>query len=411
MDTLLQRFLRYVKIDTQSDETSDTYPSTAKQLDLSRMLAAECESLGLADVCCDEFGIVTATIPSTAEHAAPAFALFAHVDTSPEYSSTNVNPIVHENYQGGDIVLPNDTDKVIRVADNPSLESLIGATIITTDGTTLLGADDKSGIAVIMSAAAHLMSHPDVPHGPIRVCFTCDEEIGHGVDKVDLAQLNAVCGYTLDGDGVGKIDSETFSADGVVVTVKGINTHPSIGKDAMVNSIRILSQFITRLPTDTDSPETTDGRQGFIHPYHIEGGVAEASARILLRDFETKQLGEYATLLKQIAADLETEHPRAKINVTVRQQYRNMRDGLAKEPRALEKAIEATQAAGIEPTMSIIRGGTDGSQLSEIGLPTPNLSTGEHNPHSPLEWTSVEEMQQAVDVLVQLAIAWGREVE
>ena len=411
MDTLLQRFLRYVKIDTQSDETSDTYPSTAKQLDLSRMLSAECEALGLADVCCTEFGIVTATIPSTVEHAAPAFALFAHVDTSPEYSSTNVKPIVHENFQGGDIVLPNDTSKVIRVADNAALGSLIGATIITTDGTTLLGADDKSGIAVIMSVAAHLLAHPDVAHGPIRVCFTCDEEIGHGVDKVDLAQLNAVCGYTLDGDGVGKIDSETFSADGVVVTVKGINTHPSIGKDAMVNSIRILSQFITRLPTDTDSPETTDGRQGFIHPYHIEGGVAEASARILLRDFETEQLGEYATLLKQIAADLETEHPLAKINVEVRQQYRNIRDGLGKEPRALEKAIEATRAAGIEPIMSIIRGGTDGSQLSEMGLPTPNLSTGEHNPHSPLEWTTVEEMQQAVDVLVQLAIAWGRELE
>ncbi|MBT6156789.1 MAG: peptidase T [Planctomycetaceae bacterium] len=411
MDTLLQRFLRYVQIDTQSDETSDTYPSTAKQLDLSRLLAAECMSLGLADVCCDEFGIVTATIPSSVDHAAPAFALFAHVDTSPEYSSTNVNPVVHENYQGGDIVLPNAEEKVIRVANNPALKSLVGATIITTDGTTLLGSDDKSGIAVIMSVAAHLMAHPDVPHGPIRVCFTCDEEIGHGVDKIDLKQLNAVCGYTLDGDGVGKIDSETFSADGVIVTVKGINTHPSIGKDAMVNSIRILSQFITRLPTDTDSPETTDGREGFIHPYHVEGGVAEASARILLRDFETEQLGEYATLLRQIAADLESEHPLANINVEVRQQYRNMRDGLAKEPRALEKAIEATRAAGIEPTMSIIRGGTDGSQLSEMGLPTPNLSTGEHNPHSPLEWTSVEEMQQAVDVLVQLAIAWGRELE
>ncbi len=411
MDTLLQRFLRYVQIDTQSDETSDTYPSTAKQLDLSRLLAAECMSLGLADVCCDEFGIVTATIPSSVDHAAPAFALFAHVDTSPEYSSTNVNPVVHENYQGGDIVLPNAEEKVIRVANNPALKSLVGATIITTDGTTLLGSDDKSGIAVIMSVAAHLMAHPDVPHGPIRVCFTCDEEIGHGVDKIDLKQLNAVCGYTLDGDGVGKIDSETFSAEGVIVTVKGINTHPSIGKDAMVNSIRILSQFITRLPTDTDSPETTDGREGFIHPYHVEGGVAEASARILLRDFETEQLGEYATLLRQIAADLESEHPLANINVEVRQQYRNMRDGLAKEPRALEKAIEATRAAGIEPTMSIIRGGTDGSQLSEMGLPTPNLSTGEHNPHSPLEWTSVEEMQQAVDVLVQLAIAWGRELE
>jgi tripeptide aminopeptidase len=281
--------------------------------------------------------------------------------------------------------------------------------VITTDGTTLLGADDKAGVAVIMAAAAHLLSHPEIPHGPIRICFTCDEEIGRGVDKVDLDQLAAVCGYTLDGDGVGKIDSETFSADLAIVTVNGINTHPSIGKDAMVNAVRILSQFIARLPTATDSPETTDGRQGFLHPYQMDGGVAAASARILLRDFETPKLREYASLLERIAADLRAEHPRACIDVEICEQYRNMREGLAREPRALQKAIEATQSAGIEPENSIIRGGTDGSRLTEMGLPTPNLSTGEHNPHSPLEWTSVEEMHQAVDVLVQLAIAWGGE--
>ena len=411
MDSLLTRFLRYVKVDTQSDETTDTYPSTAKQLDLSRMLADECEELGLQDVKCNEFGIVTATVPATVDHAGPAIAWFAHVDTSPEYSGTNVNPIVHENYPGGDIVLPNAADKVIRVAENLALETLHGATVITTDGTTLLGADDKAGVAVMMSAAAHLMANRDIQHGPIRLCFTCDEEIGHGVDKVDLAELNAICGYTLDGDGVGKVDSETFSADLAVVTVHGINTHPSVGKDAMVNAIRILSQFVARLPIDTDSPETTDGRDGFMHPYHIEGGVAEASTRIILRDFETEQLANYASLLKQIAGELEQDHPGARIDVDVTEQYRNMRDGMGKEPRALEKAIEATRAAGIEPVTSIIRGGTDGSRLTELGLPTPNLSTGEHNPHSPLEWTSVEEMQKAVDVLVQLAIAWGTEKE
>lgn len=411
MDSLLTRFLRYVKVDTQSDETTDTYPSTAKQLDLSRMLADECEELGLQDVKCNEFGIVTATVPATVDHAGPAIAWFAHVDTSPEYSGTNVNPIVHENYPGGDIVLPNAADKVIRVAENLALETLHGATVITTDGTTLLGADDKAGVAVMMSAAAHLMANRDIQHGPIRLCFTCDEEIGHGVDKVDLAELNAICGYTLDGDGVGKVDSETFSADLAVVTVHGINTHPSVGKDAMVNAIRILSQFVARLPIDTDSPETTDGRDGFMHPYHIEGGVAEASTRIILRDFETEQLANYASLLKQIAGELEQDHPGARIDVDVTEQYRNMRDGMVKEPRALEKAIEATRAAGIEPVTSIIRGGTDGSRLTELGLPTPNLSTGEHNPHSPLEWTSVEEMQKAVDVLVQLAIAWGTEKE
>ena len=409
METLLDRFLRYVKIDTQSDETSTTYPSTAKQLELSRLLARECEALGLVDVVCSEHGIVTATVPSTVKYHSPAIAWFAHVDTSPEYSGAGVKPIVHENYQGGDITLPGAVDKVIRVAVNPALGALIGGTVITTDGTTLLGADDKAGVAVIMSAAAHLLSHPEIPHGPIRVCFTCDEEIGHGVDRVDLDQLAAVCGYTLDGDGIGKIDSETFSADLAIVTVNGINTHPSIGKDAMVNAVRILSQFIARLPTATDSPETTDGRQGFLHPYQIDGGVAVASARIILRDFETPKLREYASLLATIAADLRDEHPRACIDVKICEQYRNMRDGLSREPRALQKAIEATQAAGIEPEKSIIRGGTDGSRLTEMGLPTPNLSTGEHNPHSPLEWTSVEEMQKAVDVLVQLAIAWGNE--
>lgn len=359
MDTLLERFLQYVKIDTQSDETSETCPSTAKQFDLCRLLADECEALGLCDVRCDEFGIVRATVPATVDHSVPAIAWFAHVDTSPEFSGKNVNPLIHEDYRGGDIELPNDAGKVIRVSDNLALGSLVGATIITTDGTTLLGADDKAGVAVIMSAAAHLISHPDVKHGPIRVCFTCDEEIGRGVDKVDLTELNAVCGYTLDGDGTGKVDAETFSADLAIVTVHGTNTHPSVGKDAMVNAVRILSELITRLPNDTDSPETTDGRQGFLHPYRFEGGVAEAGVQIILRDFETEQLSEYAELLRQTAAALECEHPGARIDVAIRRQYRNMRDGLKKEPRALAKAIEAMRAAGVEPELTIIRGGTD----------------------------------------------------
>lgn len=409
MDTLLDRFLRYVKVDTQSDETSPSFPSTKKQLDLSRMLCEECEQLGLEDVTISEYGIVMATIPGTVEGDVPAIGWVAHVDTSPEFSGTNVKPVVHENYDGSDLVLPGDTSRVLRVSEEPRLKEMVGKTVITTDGTTLLGADDKSGVAVMMSAAAQLMSDRSIAHGPIRLCFTCDEEIGRGIEKLDLDVFGVCCAYTLDSDGSGRIDSETFSADQAVITVRGVNTHPSVGKGVMVNAIRILSDLISSLPTETLSPETTDGRDGFIHPYHIEGGVAEASARLILRDFETEKLAEYVGLLDSLAQPLREKYPRAEIKVDVHKQYRNMRDGLVKEPRALEKAIEATRAAGLEPNLNIIRGGTDGSLLTEKGLPTPNLSSGQHNPHSPLEWTTVEEMEKAVDVLVQLAILWGQE--
>jgi tripeptide aminopeptidase len=320
-----------------------------------------------------------------------------------------VKPVVHENYDGSDLVLPGDSSRVLRVSEEPRLKEMVGKTVITTDGTTLLGADDKSGVAVMMSAAAHLMSDRSIAHGPIRLCFTCDEEIGRGIEKLDLDVFGVCCAYTLDSDGSGRIDSETFSADQAVITVRGVNTHPSVGKGVMVNAIRILSDLISSLPTETLSPETTDGRDGFIHPYHIEGGVAEASARLILRDFETEKLAEYAGLLDSLAQPLREKYPRAEIKIDVHKQYRNMRDGLVKEPRALEKAIEATRAAGLEPNLNIIRGGTDGSLLTEKGLPTPNLSSGQHNPHSPLEWTTVEEMEKAVDVLVQLAILWGQE--
>ncbi|QDV50700.1 peptidase T [Gimesia fumaroli] len=409
MDSLQDRFLRYVKIDTQSDETSPLFPSTKKQLDLSRLLFEECEQLGLEDVTINEYGIVMATIPSTVGGDVPAIGWVAHVDTSPEFSGTHVKPIVHENYDGQDLVLPGDPSRVLRVSEEPRLKQMVGKTVITTDGTTLLGADDKSGVAVMMTAAAHLMKDRSIQHGPIRLCFTCDEEIGRGIEKLDLEVFGVCCAYTLDSDGSGRIDSETFSADQAVITVRGVNTHPSVGKGVMVNAIRILSDLISQLPTETLSPETTEGREGFIHPYHLEGGVAEASARLILRDFETEKLAEYAQLLESLADPLRERHPRAKITITIHKQYRNMRDGLPKEPRALEKAIAATRAAGLEPNLNVIRGGTDGSLLTEKGLPTPNLSSGQHNPHSPLEWTTVEEMQQAVDVLVQLAILWGQE--
>ncbi|MGE5195620.1 MAG: peptidase T [Deltaproteobacteria bacterium] len=409
MPTLLDRFLNYVQIDTQSNESSTTVPSTAKQLDLCRLLEAECREMGLADVSLDQFGIVMATVPATLAGHAPTIAWVAHVDTSPETTGTSVKPVVHSPYAGGDIVLPGDPSKIIRVADNPDLEQLVGGTIITTDGTTLLGADDKAGVAVIMSAAAHLAAHPEIPHGPIRLCFTCDEEIGHGVDHVDLKKLSALCAYTLDGEGAGMVDCETFSADQAIVTVTGVNIHPSIGKGKMVNAVRILSEFLTRLPSDRLSPETTSEREGFIHPYSIEGGVAKAKVRLILRDFETPKLAEYAAFLEQIAAELRPTYPRAAIDIQIVEQYRNMREGLSREPRALAKALEATRAAGLTPRQTIIRGGTDGSRLTALGLPTPNLSTGEHNPHSPLEWTSLEEMQHAVDVLVALARGWAEE--
>jgi tripeptide aminopeptidase len=409
MQSVLQRFLRYAVINTQSDESSQSVPSTSGQLELLRLLERECRDLGLHDVQLDRHGLVTATVPASPGVHAPAIAWLAHVDTSPETSGANVRPVVHANYAGQDLVLPADPTKVIRVADNPALLGLLGGTIVTADGTTLLGADDKAGVAVIMAAAERLMSDAGIRHGPVRICFTCDEEIGRGVDHLDPQTLGAVCGYTLDGEGRGMVDCETFSADLAVVTVTGVNIHPSIAKGRMVNAVRILADFLAQLPAEGLSPETTENRQGFIHPYVISGGVAQATARLLLRDFETERLDKYAALLEEIASRLRPKHPGASIEVKIVEQYRNMRDGLGKEPRALAKALEAIRACGLEPNTTVIRGGTDGSRLTALGLPTPNLSTGEHNPHSPLEWTSLEEMQQAVDVLVALAVAWGRE--
>jgi len=407
--TLLDRFLAYVRIDTQADEHSSSSPSTAKQLDLCRLLADECRALGLADVSLSEHGIVMATVPATVPHAAPTIAWVAHVDTSPETSGTDVKPIVHAPYTGGDIILPGDRSRVIRVADNPELESLTGSTIITSDGTTLLGADDKAGVAVIMAAAARLVEDNEIPHGPIRLVFTCDEEIGRGTQHLDVAKIGAKVGYTLDGFGKGEVNAETFSADLAVVTVTGINTHPSVGKGVLVNAIKILAEFLAALPKESLSPETTDGRDGFVHPYSVTGGVASAEARLILRDFEEEGLASHAARLETIAAGLRQAHPKARIEVVVSEQYRNMRAGIAREPRALNLALEALRQAGLEPKETPIRGGTDGSLLTLLGLPTPNLSTGEHNPHSPLEWTCLEEMETAVEVLVKLAALWGRE--
>lgn len=407
---LLDRFCRYVRIDTTAIEGALSYPSSPGQWELGRLLVEELRALGVQQVEHDEHGIVLADLPPTpGRENAPAIALLAHLDTSPETTGKNVRPIVHRNYGGGDIVLPGDSSRVIRVAECPELEQMIGKTLVTTDGTTLLGGDDKAGVAVIMQAVAWLLSHPEVPRGPLRICFTCDEEIGRGVDHLHPVRLNAVAAYTLDGSGVGEIDCETFSADLAVITVRGVNIHPSIAKGKMVNAVRVAGEFVSRLPRTTLSPETTSDRQGFVHPYRIEGGVAETVIRILLRDFDTPKLAHYAGLLKGIAETVLADFPGADIDVQIVKQYRNMAEGLSKEPRAVGLAEEAMRRVGLQPRRASVRGGTDGSRLTEMGLPTPNLSCGQHNLHSPLEWVCLEEMELARQVVVELVRLWADE--
>lgn len=407
-ERLLARFLRYVQIDTTAKEEAGVYPSTPGQLELGRLLVEELRAIGLSDALQTEHGIVLATLPGNSPRNVPTIAFNSHVDTSPETTGRNVRPQVWRNYDGCDLQLPGDSSRVIRTADQPELASLRGRTIITSDGTTLLGADDKAGVAVIMEAVATLAERPALQHGPIRVCFTCDEEIGRGVDFVDLKQLGATVLYTLDGGAQDEIDHETFSADLAVVTILGVNIHPSIAKDRMVNAVRIAGDFLSRLPHDRLAPEVTDGRDGFVHPYRMEGGVAEVQLRILLRDFDAGALFGQAELLRAAAAESERDFPGSSIAVEIRKQYRNMAEGLSKEPRALAYAVEAHRSLGREPKLTIVRGGTDGSRFTELGLPAPNLSCGEHTPHSPLEWACLEEMQAAVEVLVELAQVWER---
>ncbi len=406
-ERLLQRFLNYVRLDTTAREGQTTYPSSPGQLELGRLLKDELRAAGLADATQTEMGIVLATVPPTVSERVPVVAFNAHVDTSPETTGKNVCPQVWRNYAGGDVVLPGKKDAVIRLAENPELQSLVGQTIITSDGTTLLGADDKAGLAVIMETVACLQEHPHITHGAIRICFTCDEEIGHGVDHVDLNRLGADVCYTLDGQGTDEIDIETFSADLAEVTIRGVNIHPSIAKGRMVNAIRVASDFVARLPREALSPESTSEREGFLHPYHFQSGVAEARIRILLRDFQTANLAELAARLRIAAQESERAFPGASIEIRGTPQYRNMAEGLAREPRAVSFAKQALERLGRVPRLTIIRGGTDGSRFTELGLPTPNLSTGEHNPHSPLEWTCLEEMAQAVVMLIELVQVWA----
>jgi tripeptide aminopeptidase len=407
-DRLLQRFLRYIQIDTTAGDGDKGYPSSAGQLELGRLLLGELQALGLADASQNEHGIVMATLPGRKGGA--AVALCSHLDTSPEAPGVGIRPQIIEKYAGGDIVLPGDSSRVIRVADNPGMESLCGRTLITTDGTTLLGADDKAGVAIIMETVAWLLEHPEIAHCPLRICFTCDEEIGHGVDKLSLQGIGAVACYTLDGHGSSEIDVETFSADQAVVTIHGVNIHPSIGKGRMVNAVRVMSDFVGRLPHKTLSPETTENREGFLHPYDvIAGGVAEMKVKILLRDFDAAKLDGLAEIVRQAAAATLREFPGAKIDVVIERQYRNMAEGLIREPRAVAFAEEALKRLGRTPKRTIVRGGTDGSRLTELGLPTPNLSCGGHNPHSMLEWACLDEMVESVEWLVAIAQVWGED--
>ena len=432
---LLQRFLRYVQVNTTAQADAPNYPSSPGQLELGRLLADELRAIGLPDARQNQHGIVLATIPATAgdcpnfrghrgeavvnengtrkggqsPFSAPTIALCAHLDTSPETTGAGVKPQMVENYSGGDLVLPGNPSRVIRAAEDAELASLRGRTLITSDGTTLLGADDKAGVAVIMETAAWLVEHPEIPHGPVRICFTCDEEIGHGVDKLDLKEIGAVVCYTLDGHGSGEIDVETFSADQAVVTVRGVNIHPSIAKGRMTNAVRAAAEFVARLPRDGLSPETTDGRQGFLHPYEMGGGVAEVKMKVLFRDFDAAALTGLADRLRAIAAAVTHDFPAATIDVAIERQYRNMAEGLAGEPRAVAYAEEALRRLGRRAKQTIVRGGTDGSRLTELGLPTPNLSCGGHNPHSPLEWACLEEMAESVEWLVSLVEVWGEE--
>ena len=404
---VLARFLRYVTYDTQSREGADSYPSTPGQLVLLRDLATELKTMGVADVDIDEHGYVMATIPAnTGKADVPVIGFIAHVDTSPEMSGTGVKPIVHPNYDGRDLRLPDDPDAVLRAADCPYLSECLGHDIVTASGTTLLGADNKSGVAEIMTAAEWLVAHPEVPHGAIRIGFTPDEEIGQGTKHFDVARFGARYGYTIDGGPRGELECESFAADAITLTFRGFNTHPGFAKGRMVNAIKLAARFIDRLPADRVSPETTEGREGFVHPYVVQAGVDQTAVKLIVRDFDAAGLQEKEAWLTALAADVVAAVPGASFDATVQEQYRNMRDVISHHPLVVERAREAISRAGLQVRERSIRGGTDGSRLSFMGLPTPNIFAGEQNFHSRLEWVSVQDMEKAVEVIVQLARVW-----
>ena len=405
--SVLDRFLRYVQYDTQSDERSSTYPSTEKQLILLRALVDELRALGLADATMDQYGYVMATIPATTTKThVPTISFIAHVDTSPEMPGAGVKPIVHRAWNGRDIVLPEAPDAVLRVTEIPALAEQVGHDIVTASGTTLLGADNKAGVAEIVTAAEYLMQHPEIAHGSVRIAFTPDEEVGRGTQYFDVAKFGASCAYTMDGGLSGEVEIESFSADSITFTFHGFNTHPGYAKGHMVNSIKVAATFIDSLPQHTLSPETTEELEGFVHPYVVQASVERTSVKLLIRDFVTDGLEEKERMLQALAEKAVGRHPGSRVETVVEQSYRNMRQVLDQHPEIAEHACEAVRRAGLEVRQRAIRGGTDGSRLSFMGLPCPNIFAGEHNFHSRLEWVSAQDMEKAVEVIVQLARLW-----
>ena len=404
----LERFLRYVRIDTQSDPLSETYPSTAKQLDLSRLLADELRELGLEDAHVDEHGYVFATVPATVDRATPTIGFIAHVDTSPDVSGAGVQPQVVR-YDGGRLPLSGDPAQALDPAEERELADHVGHELVTSDGTTLLGADDKAGVAEIMAAFTYLTRHPELEHGPIRVAFTPDEEVGEGTRHFDLAAFGAEVAYTLDGSTAGELQDETFAAVQLTVAFSGRSAHPGRAKGVMVNAVRLAADFVSHLPRDSLSPETTEEREGFVHPTRIDGGVERCTVTLILRDFDEDKLAGYEALVRRLAEETVASDPRAAVEVTPKRQYRNMRDYIEQHPRAVATAEAAIREEGLEPLRSVIRGGTDGARLSERGLPTPNIFTGGHAHHSRREWICVRDMGAAAAVVVRLARIWAED--
>ncbi len=404
--TVTDRFLQYVTIDTQSDPTSPTCPSTPKQKNLGKVLVAELKEMGIEDAHMDEHGYVYATIPENSDKNVPVICFCSHMDTSPDSSGTNVVPIVHKNYAGQDLVLPDDPSQIIQMNEHPDLKHQIGNDVITASGLTLLGADNKSGLAAIMDAAYFFMSNPDIKHGRVRILFTPDEEIGRGADKVDIKKLAADFGYTIDGESLGTVEDETFSADGVTIKIQGVSAHPGFAKGKMESAIKIASAIIDRLPKDRLSPETTELKQGFIHPTNIEGKIEQATINFIIRDFEESGLEEHEAALKAVMKEVLKEYPNSSAEFRITKQYRNMKNVLAKQPEIVEYALEAVKEAGVTPRLNSIRGGTDGSRLSYMGLPCPNIFAGEHAFHSKHEWVSVQDMEKAVQTIINLCVIW-----
>ncbi len=402
-----ERFLRYVTIDTQSDPTSQSCPSTAKQTVLGALLVRELRELGVVDAELDRHGYVYATLPATTDQPVPVICFCAHMDTSPDCSGAGVKPQILHNYQGGDIVLTGDPSQVIRFNEHPALADQIGHDIITSDGTTLLGADNKAGIAAIMDAAEILLSNPQLKHGPIRLLFTPDEEIGRGVDNVDLRKLGADFAYTIDGETVGHLEDETFSADAAVINIDGVSAHPGFAKGKMEHAIKIAAAIVERLPKDHCSPETTEGRDGFLHPVGISGTLENATLSLIVRDFSEQGLRDKAALLQRIIDEVLRDYPRSSARLEIKPQYRNMKEVLDRHPEVVDYALEAIRRAGLTPVRSSIRGGTDGSRLSFMGLPCPNIFAGEHAFHSRLEWVSRQDMEKAAETIVHLAMIWA----